>query len=159
MLGHRDLPTFTGKITTASYGSGIRRMEGAKEEAACPSTALRRSTATLLHECLPWVTFLKTNSSPFRTPLTPGRHRRMIPVASSLSHAEGNVAPGWDRPRGGFMVRSAWLATPLPAKEKVARLACGADRRRVQITPPPSGRAADSNRISARAWPSGTVGS
>jgi hypothetical protein len=68
MLGHRDLPTFAGKITTASYGSGIRPMEGAKEEAACPSTALRRSAATLLHECLPWVTFLMSNSSPSRTP-------------------------------------------------------------------------------------------
>jgi hypothetical protein len=57
------------------------------------------------------------------------------------------------------MVRSARLATRLLAKEKVARLARGADRRRVRITPSPSGGAADWNRISARAWPSATVGS
>ncbi len=57
------------------------------------------------------------------------------------------------------MERSARLAIPLLAKEKVARSARGADRRRVQITPSPSGRAADSNRISARAWPSATLGS
>jgi len=57
------------------------------------------------------------------------------------------------------MVRSARLATPWLAKEKVARLARGADRRRVRITPSPSGGAADWNRISARAWPSATVGS
>jgi len=48
---------------------------------------------------------------------------------------------------------------PLLAKEKVARLACGADRRRVRITPSPSGGAADWNRISERARPSATVGS
>jgi hypothetical protein len=55
-------------------------------------------------------------------------------------------------------MRSARLATPLLAKEKVARSARGADRR-VRITPSPSGGAADWNRISARAWPSATVGS
>ena len=57
------------------------------------------------------------------------------------------------------MMRSTRLVTPLPAKEEVARLARGADRRRVRITLSLSGGAADWNRVSARAWPSAPVGS